>query len=74
MSDCSKDWCQKVRRCPEAAEGFEPYHKWISISKTVTAQAQQVTGLMCGICFQEVIVSEAHKHRDEMSNYDFINL
>ena len=57
-------WIEQSSRCPKAAPGFEPYHKWISINKILTPHAEIVTGIMCGICFYEVVISEAHKHRD----------
>ena len=59
MSDCS-DWVEKSSRCPRAAEGFEPYHKWIPVS----TQNGNVSMLMCGICFHEVNIAEAFEHRD----------
>ena len=63
--DCEhKKWNDQSSRCPKAAEGFEPYHKWIPIYTSGTASMTVVTGLMCGICFHEVVVSDAHRHRD----------
>jgi len=59
-----KEWNEKVHRCPKAAEGFEPYHKWIAINKSINPGSESVSMLMCGICFHEVNISEAFKHRD----------
>jgi hypothetical protein len=61
---CHKKWNDQSSRCPKAAEGFEPYHKWIPVSSIITPHMTAVTGLMCGICFHEVVVSDAHRHRD----------
>jgi hypothetical protein len=66
MDNCSKDWCKKMSRCKMAAEGFEPYHKWQPINYTMTNRSKHVMTLMCGVCFQEVNIEEAHKHRDSM--------
>lgn len=63
MSDCT-DWNEKACRCPKAAEGFEPYHKWIPISTSMTPKGSTVTMVMCGICFHEVNLAEALQHRD----------
>lgn len=60
----SEDWNRKSSRCPKAAEGFEPYHKWIPVSKTMSASSEHVTVVMCGICFHEVNFSEAYVNRD----------
>lgn len=59
-----KKWNDQSSRCPKAAEGFEPYHKWIVVSTIATPRSSIATGLMCGICFHEVVVSDAHRHRD----------
>lgn len=63
MSDCT-NWPEKACRCPKAAEGFEPYHKWIPISSIKTNTSETVTMVMCGICFHEVNLTEAFQHRD----------
>ncbi len=60
----SEDWNEQASRCPRAADGFEPYHKWIAIHTKLTPTTKIVTGLMCGVCFHEVVVADAHKHRD----------
>lgn len=67
MSNCD-DWNEKSARCPKAAEGFEPYHKWIPVSTTVTQSSHTVQMVMCGICFHEVNLSEAFQHRDCFKN------
>jgi len=53
-----------MRRCAHAEPGFEPYHKWMPLSYSITKQSEHVTGLICGVCFQEALISEAHKHRE----------
>jgi len=63
----SEDWCKEMSRCKQAAQGFEPYHKWIVISEVNTERSRSVTGLMCGVCFKEMIVSDAHRHRDNFN-------
>lgn len=63
MPNCDK-WITSASRCNRAAEGFEPYHKWIVLSEIVTQTSRITTGIMCGVCFQQVELSEAHKHRD----------
>lgn len=65
MSNCD-DWNDKACRCPKAAKGFEPYHKWMPISKVKSAGSETVTMIMCGICFHEVNITEAFKHRDNL--------
>lgn len=67
MSNCD-DWNQKASRCPKAAEGFEPYHKWIPAGYSVTPTSKNLTMVMCGICFHEVNLSEAFQHRDCFKN------
>ena len=57
----NKKWNEQSSRCPKAAKGFEPYHKWIPVYRS---KSNNVTGLMCGICFHEIIVSDAHRYRD----------
>ncbi len=64
----STEWCNKATRCPQAEEGFEPYHKWIVTSKVKTQSSESATMIMCGICFHEINLSEAHKHRDLLSS------
>lgn len=68
MDDCSKDWCREMSRCSQTAAGFEPYHKWIPISNVGGGNSTHVTGLMCGVCFKEMIISDAHRHRDAFSS------
>lgn len=63
MSNCD-NWNEKASRCPKAAEGFEPYHKWIVVSTRVSASSQTVSMVMCGVCFHEVNLTEAFTHRD----------
>ncbi len=59
-----KDWSDRAARCSRAAEGFEPYHKFMPISTMVAGRSEIVTTIMCTICFHEINVSEAHKYRD----------
>jgi hypothetical protein len=56
-------WSEMVARCQKAAEGFEPYHKWVVISKQKTPTSEFVNTIMCGICFSEVNISEARTFR-----------
>jgi len=63
IAKCAQ-WNERSSRCPKAAEGFEPYHKWIVTSTVITPTSQTVTMIMCGICFHEVNLSEAFQHRD----------
>jgi hypothetical protein len=63
MANCDK-WNEKASRCPKAAEGFEPYHKWFTVSKQKTATSEFISTIMCGICFHEVNITEAYEHRD----------
>lgn len=67
MADCD-NWNEKASRCPKAAEGFEPYHKWIPVSTSISPTSQNVNMIMCGVCFHEVNLSEAFKHRDCFKN------
>ena len=64
MSIDKKKWNDDFSRCKRADEKFEPYHKWFVISKIRTPGAEIVTGIMCGVCFHELMISEAHKYRD----------
>lgn len=65
MSNC-ENWIHRSSRCPKAEEGFEPYHKWIPISKFISPQSESVMMIMCGVCFHEVNISEAFKHREQL--------
>lgn len=58
------EWYKRYSRCPLAAEGFEPYHKWQPVSTVKTSGSESVMMLMCGICFCELSLSEINKHRD----------
>lgn len=62
MSEESKAWMEKNSRCKLAAPGFEPYHKWIDYIRGTSGTLNM---LICGICFEEVIISDAHRHRDK---------
>lgn len=62
----SVEWCEKSSRCPQAAQGFEPYHKWFILSTSQTKTAMNVTEIMCGVCFHKVHIQDCHKHRDLM--------
>lgn len=62
MSDC-ENWVNRAARCPLAAEGFEPYHKWIPVSTKIASGSEQVRMLLCGVCFHEVNLKEAFTHR-----------
>lgn len=63
MADC-ENWNDKASRCPKAAEGFEPYHKWIPAAYSKSAGNVTLQMLVCGVCFHEVNLSEAFQHRD----------
>jgi hypothetical protein len=57
-------WNKRAKVCPKALPGYSPYHQWIPISKVKTPTSEIVTVLMCGVCFHEVNISDAYKHRD----------
>jgi len=62
--DCCEEWNNKVSRCPKAAEGFEPYHKWIVSESDITSWSNRARILTCGVCFHEVDISDVSKYRD----------
>jgi hypothetical protein len=73
MSECDRSesiqWCEKASRCPQAEHGFEPYHKWFTLSVSKSNSSENVTEIMCGVCFHKIHIQDCHKHQDLMASF-----